>query len=143
MRKSEEQMQALLMECSVEPDMRLKNEAGSGSGGYAFMRAAEGRGYHAIPSWGRDGYDAGAWSLVIFFERVTDYAHLVLSYVEGDLSEYAASDAAEAEAILDFLIYSHWKSSGEPWVDNITWERLPEPLRGQYSVERLRAEGRL
>jgi hypothetical protein len=40
--------------------------------GYSDMEAEEGRGWRALPSWGRDGWDLGKWPYVVLYKRERD-----------------------------------------------------------------------
>jgi hypothetical protein len=110
-----------------------------GDDGYDRMEAGGGRGWQAVPSWGLDGWDLGAWPLVIISHRRTAGGGFELAYdVEGDITVYRYPTRELRDAATDCLAFWHWKHDGEPWVDGV--ERVdtaPDRLRGPFSWERL------
>ena len=104
--------------------------------GYEYMELAERHGWSAIGSWGKDGWDLGAWPYVIIFYRArsesTGNAWGIGQYVEGDLeTKYYETRAAFIEAI-DRMAYSHWQFNADQAPPNLPekFEDLPEEYRG-------------
>lgn len=111
-----------------------------GDDGYDRIELARTRGWHAIPSWGRDGWDLGSWPLVVISHRRTADGYELAYNVEGDITVYRYPTAELREAATDCLAFWHWKRENEPWVDGIeTFEAAPARLRGRFSWDRLTA----
>jgi hypothetical protein len=122
----------------------------AGDEGYESMEMAGRYGWHAISSWGHDGWDLGAWPLVIIFVRNRasevpgstripfdlDRRFEVCEYVEGDLTVWAYATEAERDWLIDRLAAWHWKGQGEAWATDIDPEHPPERLRGPYRPNR-------
>jgi hypothetical protein len=110
-----------------------------GDDGYDRMEAARGRGWQAVPSWGLDGWDLGAWPLVVIFHRRTGNGFELAYDVEGDITVYRYPTRELRDAATDCLAFWHWKHDQEEWVDNVELvDNAPDRLRGPFSSERLR-----
>ncbi len=111
-----------------------------GDDGYDRMEAARGRGWSAVPSWGRDGWDLGAWPLVVISHRSTTEGFELAYDVEGDITVYRYPTRELRDAATDCLAFWHWKHQGEDSVDGVeTVDAAPDRLRGPFSWERLHA----
>jgi hypothetical protein len=108
-----------------------------GDDGYDRMDAARPRGWDAIPSWGRDGWDLGSWPLVVVYHRRTQAGFELAECVEGDVTVYRYPTKAQRDAATDQLAFFHWQHNGEPWVAGIaTFADAPAHLRGPFSWAR-------
>lgn len=97
--------------------------------GYDSMDTLGKVGWHAISSWGVDGWDLGEWPYIIVFHRVKqDGTHEVGYYCEGDLDIFVFGNGQDAIEKIDDLAMWHWKFRDEEWVAT----RAPEDLRGPY-----------
>jgi hypothetical protein len=114
----------------VTPDSFWQNSWRFGDG-YNAMAHAERRRWHAIPSWGRDGYDLGSWPYVIVFFRNREDTVDVVEYVEGDSTQWSCPTREIRQAITDELAFFHWKHNDEEWVKGYdSVDQLPDELRG-------------
>jgi hypothetical protein len=107
--------------------------------GYDVMEAAEGFGWHAVSSWGKDGWDLGSWPLVIVFVRNTAGKFHVIEYVEGDVTMWSCPSQLMRQQIIDSLAFFHWKHREMPWVkdfESIDTVPLDAAIRGSYSSKR-------
>lgn len=112
-----------------------------GDDGYDRIALARLHGWHAIPSWGRDGWDLGSWPLVVVFHRRTDAGYELAYNVEGDISVYRYPTRGLLDAATDCLAFWHWKHDGESWVAGVdSVDVAPEHLRGRFSWARLDGE---
>jgi len=115
--------------------------------GYDDMELASRSGWHAVSSWGRNGWDLGNWPYVVISVRThTDRVHDAYEMrqtVEGDTDVYAFSTAADRDAAIDYLF--QWYAAGTAWsvATHETRERLdagdlevPTAWRGPFSWER-------
>ena len=83
--------------------------------GYDRIGLADRNGWHALPSWGQDGWDLGDWPFVVIFVRDTKakdiarglqvgHGHYgLVQNVEGDASCYRFGSAEARAAALDYL----------------------------------------
>jgi hypothetical protein len=103
------------------------------------MEAARGRGWSAVPSWGLDGWDLGAWPLVVISHRRSADDFELAYDVEGDITVYRYPTRVLRDAATDCLAFWHWKHDDEDWVDGVECvDADPDRLRGSFSWERLR-----
>jgi hypothetical protein len=106
--------------------------------GYDWMETLEGTGWSALPNWGSDGWDAGAWPLIVFaVARTRDESGELFGYgtnVEGDTAtHWFRSQGACFEAITTEVFF-HWQlgQSDGPTVLPVTAAELPTADRKPY-----------
>jgi hypothetical protein len=80
-----------------------------GDDGYDVMERAGVHRWRAIPSWGRDGWDLGAWPLVVILHRTTGGVSEIAYYVEGDVEVYRYPTRELRDAATDCLAFWHWR----------------------------------
>jgi hypothetical protein len=120
--------------------------------GYSDMEAEEGRGWHALASWGRDGWDLGTWPYVMIYTRTTSGRFEphdpggrweLMSIVEGDRDVYRFVTEADRDAATDYLFL--WYAAGQRWAPLGYEDRakldagklaVDEKFRGPYRDER-------
>ena len=117
--------------------------------GYEDMEAEEGRGWHALSGWGRDGWDIGTWPYVVIYTRtISATRYEVMQIVEGDRDVYAFDSEADQHAAIDYLFL--WYAADKHWAP-ITCDQRPmldtgyplaigDKWRGPFSWARLEAE---
>lgn len=111
-----------------------------GQDGYERIDAVSSRGWIATPLWGSEGWDLGAWPLVVIFHRQSTDGFELAYDVEGDVSVYRYSTRELRDAATDCLAFWHWKHDGADWVNGIdSVEDAPDRLRGPFSWERFNA----
>jgi hypothetical protein len=109
-----------------------------GDDGYDRIELARLHAWHAIPSWGRDGWDLGSWPLVVIFHRRIDAGYELAYNVEGDITVYRYPTRELLDAATDGLAFWHWKHDGESWVAGVdSIDDAPAHLRGRFSWKRL------
>jgi hypothetical protein len=59
----------LVAQYRLQPDSFWAVSQMRGDDGYDRIEAARPHRWHAIPSWGRDGWDLGKWPLVVIYHR--------------------------------------------------------------------------
>lgn len=95
------------------PDRWLGDRGASADDGYDFIDTAGKCGWHAVPGWGEDGWDLGAWPLVIIFVRFADAPYGCMRYTEGDLDVWTFGPTAEGRTALsakvDEWALEHWR----------------------------------
>jgi hypothetical protein len=87
--------------------------------GYSDMEAEERRGWTAIPNWGRDGWDLGAWPFVMIYTR--DYPDgtpegrslALMQIVEGDRTVWRFDAEEDRLAAIDYLFL--WYAADKHW----------------------------
>ncbi len=114
--------------------------------GYGDMEVAERQGWHAIPSWGRDGWDLGNWPYVAIYTRETDGKFEMQQVVEGDHSVYSFDSAEDREAAIDYLFLWYAAGNSQHWAPITTDQRemldigyplvIPAKWRGPYRADR-------
>jgi hypothetical protein len=118
-----------------EPDPFWQNSWRIGDG-YDVIEAAEKKGWRAIGSWGRDGYDLGSWPYVIIFFRRKGDEYQLIYYVEGDVTMYICPTKEIRQRITDELALFHWHHNTSSAPDGIerykSVDELPDDLRGPY-----------
>jgi len=107
-----------------------------GGDGYDDMDYARQKGWHAISSWGRDGYDLGSWPYAIVFIRRKEERVEIAVYVAGDVDQYAFPIEELLIQAIDEEALFHWKHNTRSAPDDIdkyaTVDDLPPELRGPY-----------
>jgi hypothetical protein len=112
-----------------------------GDDGYGRMEAAAPKRWHAIPSWGRDGWDLGSWPYVVVYHRDVPDAFELAENVEGDVTAYRYPTREMRDCATDELAFYHWKHEGEDWVAGIEhFDNAPAHLRGAFSWKRADSE---
>ena len=107
--------------------------------GYGAIEAARAKGWRPIPSWGRDGWDLGAWPLVIvlFRERFSGRVFEVAEYVEGDVTVRQFATPEARIRYVDGVAMWWWKHRDEEWVADYELGEGPRPEHcGPYTRER-------
>lgn len=108
-----------------------------GGDGYDAMETAMHKGWHMLPGWGRDGWDAGNWPYVQFGWRAGhDGQWETYDYCEGDVTVKLFTSKEDATRYLDSVVHWHWRNSSEgpadPDLDNpdhcgpFSWSRLDD-----------------
>jgi hypothetical protein len=135
---------ASLEEQLLSPAYRVSRESfwdrarALGDDGYDVMERARVYRWLPVPSWGRDGWDLGAWPLVVMYLRTAGEQYELAYYVEGDVTVYRYPTRELRDAATDALAFWHWKHAGEEWVAGIDRvEDAPAHLRGPFSWKRL------
>jgi hypothetical protein len=132
------EQQLLSEQYRVAPEVFWQLSQMRGDDGYDRIEAAVGRGWQAVPSWGLDGWDLGAWPLVVISHRRTPDGFELAYDVEGDITVYRFPTRELRNAATDCLAFWHWKQDAEEWVDGIdSTDAAPERLRGPFSWRRL------
>lgn len=112
----------------------------AGSDGYEVAGSRD-HGWHAVPAWGRDGWDLGEWPYVVVMHRDQEGSYVVLTYVEGDVTVEAFPTRQERDDRTDGIAAFYWRHNDENWIrDYPEGEPLPAHLRGPSSWSRLDAE---
>jgi Domain of unknown function (DUF3846) len=128
--------EALALRHAVRPESFWAAERRRGVGGYEVMSTAAQHGWHAVASWGEDGWNLGSWPLVVLFIR-NRAGWEVAHYVEGDVTAYSFPHQATRDTVIDSHAFWYWKNADEPWVSAYERvEQLPARLRGPYGAER-------
>jgi hypothetical protein len=132
------EQQLLSEQYRAAPDAFWRVAQVRGDDGHDRMKAAGGRGWRAVPSWGIDGWDLGVWPLVVISHRRSADGFELAYDVEGDITVYQYPTRELRDAATDCLAFWHWKHHPQEWVDGV--ERVdaaPDRLRGAFSWERL------
>ena len=118
--------------------------------GYDWMEKLDGTGWHAIPGWGRDGWDLGDWPLVIIAQAYDrdEGDYLLCERVEGDVTVWAYRTKEALYEATDRIARTHWsrdpESKGEAMVEALAntpeGELLDRRFRGPFSWARVEAE---
>jgi hypothetical protein len=115
--------------------------------GYSDIEVNEGRGYHAVGSWGRNGWDLGDWPYVVLSTCDRSEGFLLLSVCEGDHDLYSFSSEEDRNAALDYLFL--WYGARQDWCPITEEQRtdldagrieVDEKFRGPFSWGRLERE---
>jgi hypothetical protein len=79
--------------------------------GYEWMSRLSG-GWHAVPAWGRDGWDLGSWPYVVvaIYDRPVQKLFALAVYVEGDVSIREFTGYAALSAAIDDVAEFYWRS---------------------------------
>lgn len=91
------------------PALPVDDRAGDG---YDWIDALEGTGWTVLPSWGAEGYDAGAWALIVLaVARTRDEGGELFGlgvYVEGDTRAHWYRTQAEHWEAITAEVFFHW-----------------------------------
>lgn len=119
-----------------------RDYAESGSG-WEDMEAEENRGWHAVASWGRDGWNLGDWPYVALYTRVSvGKGYELMQIVEGDRTAWAFDSPGDRDAAIDYLFL--WYAAGQSWAPLSYDDRakldageltVDEKFRGPYRAE--------
>lgn len=107
-------------------DYRLSDD------GYDDMEVAQRRGWTAIPSWGRDGWDLGNWPYAAIYTRERDGKFELQQVVEGDHDLYRFDSQADRDAAIDYLFL--WYAADKWWAP-LTWEQREQLDDGTLAVD--------
>lgn len=108
------------------------------SDGYDDMNLAEETGWHALSSWGRDGWNLGDWPYVVIYTRTSGYpdtsdrVYELMQVCEGDHTEYRFDHEEDRSAALDYLFL--WYAAGRDWAP-LTWEQRTQLDAGKLEVD--------
>ena len=80
--------------------------------GYAFMAAAEAKGWKTLASWGADGWDLGEWPYLVYARRDGEVFELA-SYCEGDTRVETYATKEERDAAIDEAALFTWRRDPE------------------------------
>jgi hypothetical protein len=128
--------------------------------GYGDMEVAEKRGWRAVPSWGRDGWDLGNWPYVVIYLREVNPGDMVdgklrrvyelLQVVEGDHTFYTFDSEADRAAAVDYLFLWYAAGNGQHWAPISPEQRslldtgyplaIGDKWRGPFSWDRCNRE---
>lgn len=103
--------------------------------GYSDMEAEKRRGWEALGSWGRDGWNLGSWPYVMIYTRKFEDEGRpfgVMRIVEGDRTVYAFATEADQDAALDYLFL--WYAAGARWAP-LSYEDRPRLDAGGLEVD--------
>jgi hypothetical protein len=89
----------------VAPEVFWQLSQMRGDDGYDRIEVAGGRGWQAVPSWGLDGWDLGAWPLVVISHRRTTDGFELAYDVEGDITVYRYPTRELRNAATDCLAF--------------------------------------
>lgn len=82
--------------------------------GYDWMGTLPGTGWVALPSWGSQGWDAGAWPYIVFtVARHRDQVGELFgygTYVEGDTRSHWFRSQDQCFAAITEEVFFHWKN---------------------------------
>ena len=132
------EQQLLCTQYEIAPEAVWQLSQVCGQDGYQRMTTARARGWIAIPSWGLEGWDLGAWPLVIIFHRHSADGFELAYDVEGDITVYQYPTRELRDAATDCLASWRWKHDSAEWVDGVnSIDAAPDRLRGRFSWERL------
>lgn len=105
--------------------------------GYDVIELVADYDWEPISSWGKEGFDLGAWPLVIVFWRESEATFEVIEYVEGDATLYVCPTKEIRNQITDEIAFFHWKHTAQEWVTPYaSVDELPSELRGPYGKAR-------
>jgi hypothetical protein len=128
----------------LDPSYRIEPEAFwllsqlRGDDAVARMALAYVRRWKPVPTWGRDGWEFGAWPYVVVYHRTADNAWQLTENVEGDATVYSYPSRGLRDAATDCLAFSYWKHDQRGWVSDIdSVDVAPDNLRGPFSWARL------
>jgi hypothetical protein len=132
-----------------EGAMRMWTDFDIGDG-YDFVGQLEsGSNWAPVASYGRDGWDAGSWPLVVIGRTLRANKKgewVTVERVEGDLSFRAYRTQVEQLRGLDLLVEAHWRFEPEAYGDDIAKAvkrypkgELPSRFYGLFSWARLNA----
>lgn len=79
--------------------------------GYEWMEEALPEGWHAEPVWGRDGWNLGAWPLVVVALYINDERthYAVAEYVEGDVDVTRYKSRGALYVAVNKIAEFHWR----------------------------------
>ncbi len=77
--------------------------------GYDWIGALRRCGWHAVCSWGRDGWDLGCWPQVIVAHHDRPGCYGLCLYVEGDLDLSAYPTREARDQATDRLAAYYWR----------------------------------
>lgn len=114
----------------------------SAESGYDWMERLP-RGWHVEPSWGRDGWDLGAWPLVAV-ALFTDEDHgryALATYTEGDVTVQRYASRGALYVAVNELAEFHWRLGQSRGPSDLPEGKgLLAKHCGPFSEERLRRE---
>jgi hypothetical protein len=109
-----------------------------GEDGYDRIKTAQQHGWRAVSSWGLEGWDLGAWPLVVISHRRTTRGFELAYNVEGDITVYRYPTRDLRDAATDCLALWHWEHDGKDGIDGVeSVEAAPDCLRGPFPQKRL------
>jgi hypothetical protein len=122
----------------VAPEVFWRSARISGADGYDRIRTARQYGWRAVPSWGLEGWDLGAWPLVVVWHRRTTSGFELAYDVEGDVAVYRYPTRELQDAATDCLALWHWKREGKDWVEGVeSIDAAPARIRGPFTQKRI------
>ena len=137
------EQQLLCAQYRVAPEPFWQLAQIRGEDGYDRIEQARTHGWRAVPSWGLEGWDLGAWPLVVISHRRSARGFELAYDVEGDVTVYRHPTRELRDAATDCLAFWHWKHYSAEWVDDVdSIDDAPDRLRGRFSWERLNAAER-
>lgn len=106
---------------------------------------------YSVPSWGRDGWDAGEWPYVVFRSyKNTNGLYCYAVYVEGDVTVWRYGLEDDRDRALGLHIEWHWRRKSNPAdylgealaaaLTKYPFGKLPARFRGPFTWKRLDEE---
>lgn len=114
--------------------------------GFETIEKAQEAGWLIYSAWGAEGWDAGAWPLVIIGQRAVpgprsegDAVVESLYVVEGDVTIEGWATYQESERHLDSIVLWHWRHEGNGPSDigDFTADTMPDSYRGPFRWHRV------
>lgn len=105
----------------------------AGCDGYDVMQTMVALGWTAVGSWGKDGWDLGSWPYVVVYWHDDCGGYELLTWVEGDLTQYTFPTKELRQDKTDEIAFFYWKHASEEWVsgfDSIDDVPKDSDLRG-------------
>jgi hypothetical protein len=94
-------------------------------------------GWRPVAAWGREGWDLGAWPVVIVAHHDGRRLYSVGTYAEGDLDVQAFPTRAERDATTDHIAATWWRTFNNGPADlPATDTDLADHYRGLYRPKR-------
>lgn len=123
-------------------DIPHPGEGMTAGSGYEWMERLS-AGWHAEPSWGRDGWDLGAWPLIVVavFEDEERGRYAAATYTEGDVTVNRYRSRGALHAAVNEIAEFHWRLGQSLGPDDLPEESgLLAKHCGPYSEARRRRE---
>jgi len=124
----------------VREGSRYTDPQFAGDDGYGSIESAIDHGWRARSSWGLNGWDLGAWPIVVYFFRDRPAAFELAEYIEGDVKVWTFPTDDLRSALVDTLAYWWWDHEGESWTAGHSIDAIPDRLRGPFSWGRLNVD---
>src|ERR1035437_6034430 len=93
----------------AEHQGQRRRQLGDLGDGYDQMEELNRKGWHAVSSWGCDGWDLGSWPyVVVYTRRIVEPVDVFSPYLlatncEGDFDTYSFATIEDRQAAMDYL----------------------------------------